>query len=223
MKILVDSADLDAIRDALRTGLVAGVTTNPTLLRRAGVSRSGVPALARAAVAAGAGEVHLQAYAEDTPGMIREGLGFVEIDPTRIHVKLVATAAGYSAAAALAARGVSVTLTAVYTLNQALAAQSVGARSIAIYLGRMRDAGADAMELAGRMQELLQAQGASVGILAASIRDPSELAELAIRGVASATVAPAILAGLLDSEATTRDGAIFTADAKALTDVLTDA
>ena len=73
------------------------------------------------------------------------------------------------------------------------------------------------------MQELLQAQGASVGILAASIRDPSELAELAIRGVASATVAPAILAGLLDSEATARDGAIFTTDAKALTDVLTDA
>ncbi|MEO6207026.1 MAG: transaldolase family protein [Candidatus Limnocylindrales bacterium] len=218
MRILIDSADLGAIRDALSTGLVAGVTTNPTLLRRAGVSRSGVPGLARAAFSAGAGEVHLQALADDTPGMIRDGLEFVEIDSARVHVKLVATRAGYRAAAALAAKGLNVTMTAVYTLNQALAAQSVGARSIAIYLGRLRDAGVDAMDLAGRMQTLLGAQGADVDILAASIRDPGELAELAIRGVASATIAPAILERLLDSDATTRDGLVFTTDARSMPD-----
>jgi len=218
MRILVDSADLGAIRDALKTGFVAGVTTNPTLLRRAGVSRSGVPALARAAFAAGAGEVHLQAYAEDTPGMIRDGLEFVELDASRIQVKLVATRAGYRAAAALSAKGVNVTMTAVYTLSQALVAQSVGARSIAIYLGRLRDAGVDPMELAGRMQALFDAQAADVDILAASIRDPGELAELAIRGVASATVAPAILERLLDSDATTRDALVFTTDARSVAD-----
>ena len=218
MRILVDSADLGAIRDALKTGLVAGVTTNPTLLRRAGVSRSGVLGLARAAFAAGAGEVHLQAYAEDTPGMIRDGLEFVEVDAARVHVKLVATRAGYRAAAALSTKGVNVTMTAVYTLNQALVAQSVGARSIAIYLGRLNDAGVDAMELAGRMQALFGAQGADVDILAASIRDPGEVAELAIRGVASATVAPAILERLLDSDATTRDALVFTTDARSVAD-----
>ena len=218
MRILVDSADLGAIGDALETGLVAGVTTNPTLLRRAGVSRSGVLGLARAAFAAGAGEVHLQAYAEDTPGMIRDGLEFVELDASRIHVKLVATRAGYRAASALSAKGVKVTMTAVYTLNQALVAQSVGARSIAIYLGRLRDAGTDPMELDGRMQALLDAQGADVDILAASIRDPGELAELAIRGVASATVVPAILERLLDSDATTRDALVFNTDARSVAD-----
>lgn len=218
MRILVDTADLGAILDALRTGFVAGVTTNPTLLRRAGVSRSGVTELALAALRAGAGEVHVQACADDTPGMIREGLGFAEIDPTRIRVKVVATPAGFSAAAALAAEGVNVTVTAVYTLGQALAAQSAGARSIAIYLGRMRDTGTDPIDLAGRMQELLRAQGGGVDILAASIRDPSELADLAIRGVASATVAPAILAGLLESDATARDAVAFATDARALTD-----
>ena len=218
MRILVDSADLGAIRDALKTGLVAGVTTNPTLLRRAGVSRSGVLGLARAAFAAGAGEVHLQAYAEDTPGMIRDGLEFVELDASRIHVKLVATRAGYRAASALSAKGVNVTMTAVYTLNQALVAHSVGARSIAIYLGRLRDTGIDPMELAGRMQALLDAQGADLDILAASIRDPGELAELAIRGVASATVVPAILERLLDSDATTRDALVFTTDARSVAD-----
>lgn len=218
MRILVDSADIDAIRRALRTGFVAGVTTNPTLLRRAGVARSGVPALAQAALEAGAGELHLQAYADDTPGMISEGLRFVEIDPARIHVKVVATPAGYAAAATLAAEGVNVTLTAVYTLSQALVAQSVGARSIAIYLGRMRDAGADPMDLAGQMQALLRAQGDGVEILAASIRDPSELADLAILGVASVTVAPTILDGILESDLTARDAVAFATDTRALTD-----
>ena len=218
MRILVDSADLDEIRAALEMGFVAGVTTNPTLLRRAGVSRSGVPALVRAALGAGAGEVHVQAHADDTAGMIREGLALAEVDPARIHVKVVATPAGYRAAAALAGAGVNVTLTAVYTLGQALAAQSVGARSIAIYLGRLRDAGADPMVLAGQMQELLRAQGAGVDILAASIREPSELTDLATRGVASATVAPAILGGLVVSAATARDAFTFATDAQALTD-----
>lgn len=216
MRILVDSADLVAIHEALETGFVAGVTTNPTLLRRAGVSRSGVAALARAALEAGAGEVHLQAYADDTAGMVRQGLELVAIDPARIRVKLVATSAGYGAAAALAAEGVNVTLTAVYTLRQALAAQSVGARSIAIYLGRLRDGGSDPIDLAGRMQELLRAQGAGVEILAASIRDPDELAELALRGIASATLAPTILTRFLDSDATARDAAAFATDTQAL-------
>ncbi|MEO5885465.1 MAG: transaldolase family protein [Candidatus Limnocylindrales bacterium] len=218
MRILVDSADLAAIRLALDTGFVAGVTTNPTLLQRSGVSRSRVPALAQAATAAGAGEVHLQTYAGDTPGMIREGLGFVHIDPVRIRVKLVATPAGYRAAAALAEQGVNVTLTAVYTLSQALLAHSVGARSVAIYLGRLRDAGVDPMDLAGRMQELLDAQGGTVEILAASIREPAELADLASRGVGCATVAPAILAGLLDSALTARDAVAFATDSQALID-----
>jgi len=219
MRILVDSADLDAIRDALGAGFVAGVTTNPTLLRRAGVSRSGVETLARSAIEAGAREVHLQVHAGDTAGMIREGLQLVRIDPLRVRVKIVATRAGYSAAAALAGDGVNVTLTAVYTVSQALAAQSVGARSIAVYLGRLRDAGSDPIDLAARMQELLRAQGSSVDILAASIRDSSELAELASHGIASATVAPAILANLVDSEATARDAAAFVADSRHLTDI----
>lgn len=216
MRILVDSAELGAIREALETGFVAGVTTNPSLLRRAGVPRSGVAALARAAITAGAGEVHLQAYAGDAAGMVREGRELVAIDPARVRVKLVATPAGFRAAAALAADDVSVTLTAVYTLRQAMLAHGVGARSVAVYLGRLRDAGADPIDLTGRMQELLRAQGARVEILAASIREPDELAELALRGVASATLAPTILARLLDSDATTRDAATFASDAGAL-------
>jgi len=216
VRLLVDTADQAAIQAALATGLVAGVTTNPTLLRRAGVPAAAVRELAGAAIGAGAREVHLQVYAADAAGMIREGRELAVIDPARIRVKLVATPAGYRAAAALAEEGVPVTLTGVYTLRQALLADSVGARSIAIYLGRLQDAGEDPIVLADRMQRLLDAQAARVEILAASIRDPDEVTELGLLGVASVTVAPAILDRLLDSEATAAAAAAFGEDAAAI-------
>ncbi len=216
MRILVDSGDSEALRTALVSGFVAGATTNPTLLRRAGVRAADVPTLARALLDAGAGELHLQAYADTADGMVREGLAMAAIDPARVVIKLVATPAGYQAAARLGTAGVRVTLTAVYTLRQALLAASVGASYIAIYLGRMRDAGIDALAVAEQMQRLLTAQSARVAILAASIRSPDEVVELAMRGVAAATLAPTLLDQLLDSPATATAAATFSADAHAL-------
>lgn len=216
MKILIDSAVENELRQALAYGFVAGATTNPTLLRRAGVRAAGVPALARSILAAGARELHLQVYAADSAGMLAEARELLAIDPARVIVKIPATPEGYCAAAQLAQQGARVTLTAVYTLRQALLAHSVGARYVAIYLGRMRDAGLDALGLAGQMQTLLRAQSADVTILAASIRDPDEVAALALAGVGAATLPAAILGRMLDSEATAGAAATFGDDARAL-------
>jgi transaldolase len=216
MKILIDSAAIDEVRAALGSGFVAGVTTNPTLLRRAGVRAAELPDLAGQAIAAGAGELHLQVYADDAGGMLAEAHALIALDPARVVVKIPATPAGYRAAARLAAEGARVTLTAVYTLRQALLAQSVGARYVAIYLGRMRDAGVDALGLAREMQALLRAQSAGVDILAASIRDPEEIVALGHAGVGAATLPAPILQRLLDSDATAQAAATFGADARAI-------
>lgn len=216
MRILVDSADLAAIRDALETGFVAGVTTNPTLLRRAGVPAAAVTDLARSILAAGADELHLQATADDVTGLVAEARRLVAIDPARIRIKLVATPDGYRAARTLVAEHIGVTLTGVYTVRQALVADSVGARSIAVYLGRLRDAGQDPLALVGSMQALLDAQASGVDILAASIREPGELVDLALLGVASATVAPPVLHRMLESDATAAAAAAFAEDAEAI-------
>jgi hypothetical protein len=80
----------------------------------------------------------------------------------------------------------------------------------------MRDNGVESLELAGEMQTLLQAQNATTTILAASIRDAEEVAALGIAGVGSVTLPPAILARLLESEATARDAAVFHQDALAI-------
>lgn len=216
MRIYIDSADRQAIREALASGYVYGVTTNPTILRRAGVRAGEVPDLVRAAVAAGARELHLQTYAADSAGMLQEARALVALDRDRVVAKIPATPAGYAAAAELAAARVRVTLTAVYTVRQAILAGSVGAHYIAVYLGRMRDAGLDALAVVAAMQRALDVQRLPVAILAASIRDPAEIDALAALGVATATLPPAVLRQLPDSPATAAAADAFTEDARAI-------
>jgi transaldolase len=216
MRIYIDSADLAEIKNALATGFVYGVTTNPTLLRRAGVNASQVPQLARQAVAHGAKELHLQTYAADEEGIVREGTELARLDPRRVVVKIPAVLEGYAAAAQLAAKGLRVTMTAVYTVRQAILADAVGAHYIAAYLGRMRDQGVDALELAGQMQRCLDVQGSTVEILAASVRSPEEVEALALLGIATATLPWKVLGRLLDSEATDAAASAFLEDARAI-------
>lgn len=218
MNILIDSAVIGDIQQALGSGFVVGVTTNPTLLRRAGVRAAAVPGLVRAALAAGAREIHLQVYAADLAAMLAEAEQLRALDPARVVVKIPATPAGFRAAQRLTESGARVTLTAVYTLRQALLAHSVGASYVAIYLGRMRDAGIDALALAGQMQALLNAQAAPVTILAASIRDPDELVALGHAGIGAATLPAAIIGRLLESDATAQAAEVFGADARSLFD-----
>ncbi|MDQ2809227.1 MAG: transaldolase [Chloroflexota bacterium] len=218
MRIYVDSAERDAIRAALAMGWVWGVTTNPTLLRRAGVRTGDVPGLVRDALAAGARELHLQTYSDDAAGMVAEGRELAALDPVRrrVVVKIPATAAGYVAARQLVARGLRVTLTAVYTVRQAILADAVGAAYVAVYLGRVRDAGDDPLALVGAMQQALAAAGSGMAILAASVRDGTEIEALAPLGIATVTLPPAVLHTLLDSPATAAAATTFLDDARAI-------
>ena len=216
MRIYIDSADLEEITQALATGYVYGVTTNPTLLRRANVRVGSVPDLARKALDVGAKELHLQTYSAEADAIVREGTELVALDPKRVVVKIPAVPQGYVAAARLAGQGVRVTMTAVYTVRQALLADSVGAAYIAVYLGRMRDSGLDAMQLVGRMQRTLDTQDSHVEILAASVRAPEEIEDLAELGVATATLPWKVLSRLVESEATEAAAATFLEDAEAI-------
>jgi transaldolase len=216
MKILIDSAEREAIRHALGTGFVYGVTTNPTLLRRANVRAADAPDLARQAIAWGAREIHLQVYAPDAAEMLVEARRLLAVDTERVVVKIPATPDGFRAAAQLAHDNCPVTLTAVYTLRQALLAASIGAQYVAVYLGRMRDAGLGALDLVRQMQTLLSAQRANVTILAASIRDADEIVTLGLAGVGAATLPAALIERLAESEATAAAAAVFGEDARAI-------
>lgn len=216
MRIYIDSADAGDIREALATGFVYGVTTNPTLLRRASVRADKVQDMARAALKAGAKEIHLQTYSDTREGICEEGRRLADLDPARVVVKIPATPAGYAATAELASSGLRVTLTAVYTVRQSILATCAGASYIAVYLGRMRDAGLDAVGLVGRMQKIIDTHHAGLEILAASVRDPLEVEDLAELGVATATLPLKVLHRLLESPATDTAAAQFLEDARAI-------
>ena len=216
MRLYLDSADRQAIRVALGSGIVYGVTTNPTILRRAGLRAAEVPDLARTVLGWGARELLLQTYAADTASMVADGRALAAPDRDRIIVKIPATPEGYAAGARLAGEGYRVALTAVYTLRQAVLAGSAGACCVAVYLGRIRDSGDDALALVGQMQRALEAQRLAVAILAASVRDPAEVDALAGLGVAMVTLPPAVFARVLDAPGTAAAAAAFRADAEAL-------
>jgi transaldolase len=213
MRLYVDSADRAAIERALSTGFAAGVTTNPTLLRRAGLHRADLPAFVKTAANAGAKEIHLQVLAPTVEGMISDGRWLHQIDPARVLVKVPATADGFAAGVRLAAAGVGITVTAVYAARQMLLAETVGARYAAIYMGRMRDAGQDPQAVIAAMLEVTRAQQMKVRLLVASVRTPEDVEALAALGVPCATLPPDLFLALPDVAATVEATRTFQEDA----------
>src|SRR5688572_6184157 len=104
MRLYLDTADRAAAEDLLATGLFAGVTTNPTILQRAGAGIADIPGIYRWATAAGAREVFLQAWGEDTATLVERGRDLRDLGD-EVVVKLVASRAGTAACAQLAAGG----------------------------------------------------------------------------------------------------------------------
>ena len=126
MRLYLDTADRAAAEDLLATGLFAGVTTNPTILRRASRGVGDIAEIYRWALDAGAREVFFQAWGEDPETLVKRGAELRELGE-EVVVKLVASRAGAAACAALAADGVPTLLTAVYNPAQAVVAAAAWA------------------------------------------------------------------------------------------------
>jgi TalC/MipB family fructose-6-phosphate aldolase len=189
VRLYLDTADRAAAEDLLRTGLFAGLTTNPTILQRSGLGVADAPEIYEWAVAAGAHEVFFQAWGEDADTLVERGERLRQLGP-EVVVKVPASRAGAAACARLAAHDAPTLLTAVYAPGQVLVAAAAGATYIAPYLGRLNDAGRDGIAEVTAMQEVLVATKASTKILVASIRDVPSMVALARRGIDCFTIGP---------------------------------
>jgi len=212
MRLYVDTADAEAITMAQATGYVFGVTTNPTLLRAAGRSRADLPALVQRAVSARAQEIHLQVLSDELGGMLKDAGALHALDPSRVVVKIPATATGLRAASMAAREGMRVTITAAYTVRQVVLAASVGAQYAAVYLGRLRDTGLDAMVVLRGMLDAVRAQHLTIQLLVASVRTADDVDSLAQLGVPAVTLPPAILFALPEHAGTTQAVQVFRDD-----------
>ncbi len=212
LHLLVDTADSAAIRRAAALGYVYGVTTNPTLLRRARLRRSDLDAWVRG-VPDPLREIHLQVLSDDPAGMVDEARALHALDPSRVVVKIPATAAGYQAARLLGRQGVPVTVTAVLSVRQAVLAAAVDARYAAVYVGRLPGGRWDLLR---RMLAAVQPPRSSLQVLAASVRTVGDMERLAVLGVPALTLPPGLLAALPEVPATREAVRRFRADARHL-------
>ncbi len=216
LRLFLDSADPVAWRDWLPSGLFHGVTTNPTLLRRAGrpCTLAGLTQLSATALDHGIQELHLQAWGATAADLLHCGQSLAAIAPGRIVVKAPVTRPGAEVARQLTAAGVPVTFTACYEPHQVLVAAALGARYIAPYLGRIGDQGRDGEAEVIAMQRSLEGIGSSVRLLVASLRHTHQLARLTQAGLTTFTISPAIAVGLFGSEATQAAADQFEEDAR---------
>ena len=216
LRLFLDSADPKAWQQWLASGLFHGVTTNPTLLRRAAqpCTLDSLAALSRTALAHGIAELHLQAWGATTADMLRCGQELAALAPGRIAVKLPVTKQGAAVARELVGAGIAVTFTACYEPHQVLIAAALGVEYIAPYLGRIQDQGRNGLAEVVNMQRCLAGLGSSVRLLVASLRQPSELSHLAAEGLNTFTISPALAAELFGSEATAAASVQFESDAR---------
>ncbi|RZI93316.1 MAG: transaldolase [Variovorax sp.] len=215
--LYLDSADLAELKACLPHPVIHGVTTNPTLLRRAGVTRDGLPRLLHAALKLGARQVQAQVHAADAGGMLADARALLaEFDAGQFVVKIPATREGLRAGAELSLAGVPVTYTAVYAAEQAHFAAQLGAAYAAPYLGRLNDAGIDGLALIAQMQSLVARSGAATRLLVASVRSREAYLALLDLGVGAITIPPRLFAELVDHPATLEAERGFLADAVVL-------
>jgi len=214
LRLFLDSADPQAWQQWLPSGLFHGVTTNPTLLRRAAqpCNLDHLAALSAAALSHGIAELHLQAWGASTAEMLHCGEQLAALAPGRIAVKLPVTRQGAAVARELGRSGIPVTFTACYDVHQVLIAATLGVAYIAPYLGRIHDQGRDGMAEVIAMQRSLAGVGSSVRLLVASLRQPGELSQLAGAGLNTFTINPDLAAALFNCEATAAASAQFERD-----------
>jgi transaldolase len=218
MHLYLDSADLAELKTCLPHPVVHGVTTNPTLLKRAGVTRKALPALVEHLLKLGARQVQAQVHAADVDGMLADAQWLLKLaDPGQMVVKIPATRQGLQAGAQLSAQGVPVTYTAVYAAEQAHFAAMLGAAYAAPYLGRLQDVGVDGLGLIAQMQSLVERSDegdSTTRLLVASVRTREAYLALLRLGVGAITIPPRLFAELLDHPATLDAECGFLADAQ---------
>lgn len=199
MKIFIDSANMDEIQAAHSWGVVAGVTTNPTLIAREGADLAQRIAQIAELVQ---GPVSAEVTATDAPGMVEQGVALGQI-ADNVVIKVPATPQGLTATADLTARGLDVNVTLIFSANQALLAARAGAAFVSPFVGRIDDISGDGMQVVADCVEIFRQHDIDTKVLAASIRHPLHVNEAALVGADIATIPFKVLEQMIEHPLTT--------------------
>lgn len=211
MKFFVDTAEIDAIAELNDLGMVDGVTTNPSLIKKSGRD---IIEVTKEICALVDGPVSAEVTAVDAETMIAEGRKLLEI-AENIAVKVPLTWDGLKACKALTDDGHMVNVTLCFSANQALLAAKAGATFISPFIGRLDDINLDGMELIEDIRTIYDNYGFDTQILAASIRSANHILDSARLGADVITAPPAVIKSLVNHPLTDKGLATFLADIKA--------
>lgn len=193
MKFFIDTANIEEIRAANALGILAGVTTNPTLVAKEGVS---FHERLKEITDEVSGSVSAEVISEDAEGMIEEGKVLATIAPN-ITIKVPMTLEGLKAVKTFTELNIKTNVTLIFNANQALLAARAGATYVSPFLGRLDDVGHEGMDLVRTIAEIFRIHDIDTEIIAASIRHPLHVTEAARSGAHIATVPYSVLEQLV--------------------------
>lgn len=188
MKFFIDTAEVDEIKALIPSGLVDGVTTNPSLIAKSGRN---IIEVIKEICACVEGPVSAEVTATSAKDMVVEGEYLARLAPN-VCVKVPLTWDGLEATYALSKNGIPVNVTLCFSANQALLAAKAGAAFISPFIGRLEDNGADGIQLIEDIREIYDNYMYSTEILAASIRTTNHMKDCALVGADVATAPPAV-------------------------------
>lgn len=189
MKIFLDTANIDEIKEGASWGIVDGVTTNPSLIAREGRDFKEVVKEICDIVD---GPISAEVISEDSEGMVKEAKELVKIHKN-IVIKIPMTVEGLKAVSVLSKENIKTNVTLIFSANQALLAAKAGASYVSPFLGRVDDIGSEGMELVRTIVEIFDIYGFDTEVIAASVRHPLHVVDAALAGSHIATIPMKVL------------------------------
>jgi transaldolase len=214
MKFFIDTANLDQIREANALGILDGVTTNPSLMAKEGITgHENIIRHYKAICEIVDGDVSAEVISTDFAGMVEEGEKLAALHPN-IVVKIPMIPDGIKAIAYFSKKGIRTNCTLVFSAGQAILAAKAGATYLSPFIGRIDDSSWDGMELIAQIADIYSLQGYETEILAASIRNPLHIVKSAELGADVVTCPLSAIMGLFKHPLTDIGLAQFLADHK---------
>ncbi|MDP2193144.1 MAG: fructose-6-phosphate aldolase [Alphaproteobacteria bacterium] len=208
MDFFLDTADINDIKPLIATGLIKGVTTNPTLIAKNGGNFEQVIVEICDLVK---GPVSAEVVADQAQDMITEGKKLAQLNG-HIVIKLPITLEGLKACYAMSEEGIATNMTLCFSLSQALMAANAGARFVSPFVGRLDDIGQSGSSLVRDIVDTFQMYALDTMVLAASLRTPQHVMDAALCGADCATIPPKLMYQLIEHPLTDKGLDIFNRD-----------
>ena len=209
MEFFLDTADVDEIREIAAWGILDGVTTNPSLIKKSGRDFKEV---VREIAGICSGPISAEVTAMDTQGMLEQARQLKSELPENVIIKIPCTPEGLAATKVLTEEGVDTNVTLIFSASQALMAAKAGATYVSPFIGRIDDTGHDGMNLIAEIMETWEKYDISTKVLAASIRHPTHVLQCMQLGAHTATMPAKIFRQLMKHPLTDKGLAGFMRD-----------